>query len=79
MKQKFKDILKSKWGWTFAIIGFLFGFLIDIIPRSSFNQYAWGSFITTTIPLGDIKGALIFALVGFIIGLILQWLWRKIK
>ena len=70
---KFKEIIRSKWGWTGAIIGFilyLYGTVKCIALCPSYINYL--SSIYTGLPL-------ILPIIGFIIGLILQNIWRKFR
>ncbi len=86
MKQKFKDIIKNKWGWAGAIAGGVYQYATDpwatIVPHCSdlpclsdtcAQEYCNINPALNYIPL------VLFIVVGFIAGLIAQKLWRKIK
>jgi hypothetical protein len=82
MKQKYKDILKNKFGWVGAIIGVIF----VIYFNSKGNNYACGHCAVGQVcsmvcspPTFPYIAFIIYPILGFILGLILQWLWRKFK
>ena len=93
MKQKYKDILKNKWGWTFAAIPILI-FLYFVITQKDvsgsilypimvpflwFNFNFGGELFGASPWYSGVLAAIATLLSFFILGLILQWLWRKFK
>ena len=77
MKRKYKDMLKSKWGWIGALIGviliFTYGNEVEDILEP-FTEHL--GFISQFAGYLDI---LIMIILGFIAGLILQKIWRKFR
>ena len=109
MKRKYKDILKNKWGWFGAVIGFSYlvykkyslssasSNITQIISSSGVTPTVYKSpiqilvdsiihqFETTSsnafpfFSIPPIYETIFIVIVGFIAGIILQKIWRKIK
>jgi hypothetical protein len=76
MKEKYKNVLKNKWGWAGAIILIVLNIYLNI-------YFKWlpkcGNGICGYSPMAYLVYGIIIGIVGFILGLILQWLYKRFK
>ena len=77
MKRSTKDLIWNRWGWAGAVIGMIISYLALQGGESTAGFIM--SYLTLPFNNSTISVWIIGSLAGFILGLILQKLWRKIR